>query len=105
LVSGFALTAVITLAISAVGYWQVDRLSSAIYEVGVVRLPSIEALEQGSLTAKTLASLMSVKRPGSSACRTAILAKPFRLAELASSVRRLLDLPLSLPVEVARQED
>jgi signal transduction histidine kinase len=46
LVGGFATIVVTTLAASAVGYWQADRLASALYEVGVVRLPSLSALEE-----------------------------------------------------------
>jgi PAS domain S-box-containing protein len=45
LIGSFGLVAVITLAISVVAVWQVQRLSSALYEVGVVRLPSIEGLD------------------------------------------------------------
>ena len=40
----FAVIVVITLAVSAVGYWQTARLASALYEIGVVRLPSLSAL-------------------------------------------------------------
>ena len=40
----FGAVSVITLGISALGYWQASRLGSALYEVGVVRLPSIVGL-------------------------------------------------------------
>jgi methyl-accepting chemotaxis protein len=45
LVSAFGAIALITLGVSILGYWQVKKLGSALYEIGVVRLPSIEGLE------------------------------------------------------------
>ena len=44
LIGGFLATAMISLVIGAVGYWGVNRLASHLHEVGVVRLPSLEAL-------------------------------------------------------------
>ena len=44
LTAGFCAVAAITLAIALLGYWQVSRLGTALYEVGVVRLPSLEGL-------------------------------------------------------------
>ena len=37
--------AVITLVVSGIGYWETRKLASALYEVGTVRLPSIQALD------------------------------------------------------------
>ncbi len=45
LLTSFAVVAFITLAVGIVGYWGVNRLSTHLYEVGVVRLPSIAALD------------------------------------------------------------
>src|SRR6185295_11058974 len=44
LVVAFGAVAGITLAVSLLGLWQANRLGAALYEVGVVRLPSIEGL-------------------------------------------------------------
>ena len=44
LFAAFGGVAVITLGVSLLGLWQASRLGSALYEVGVVRLPSIEGL-------------------------------------------------------------
>ena len=68
LIIGFASVAVITLGISLQAYWQVDRLSAALYEVGVVRLPSIRGLNQMSeamlaLHASENAVLVSLGNP------------------------------------------
>ncbi|MGH9764127.1 MAG: PAS domain S-box protein, partial [Blastocatellia bacterium] len=46
LIGAFGLLAVIMLAITVTGYWEADNLASALYEVGVVRLPSIQGLDQ-----------------------------------------------------------
>jgi PAS domain S-box-containing protein len=40
----FGVVALITLGISLLGYWQVKRLGNALYEIGVVRLPSLDGL-------------------------------------------------------------
>jgi methyl-accepting chemotaxis protein len=45
LLGGFATVALITLAVGLVGYWGVNRLGGHLYEVAMVRLPSVEALE------------------------------------------------------------
>jgi len=42
--TAFAVLAGLILAVSLFASWQVDRLSAALYEVGVVRLPSIQGL-------------------------------------------------------------
>ena len=42
---GFFAMAVITFIVSGIAYWQTERLSRALYEIGVVRLPSIQALD------------------------------------------------------------
>ncbi len=44
LIAGFSIVAAIALIVSIFGYYQVKNLGSALYEVGVVRLPSITAL-------------------------------------------------------------
>ncbi len=44
LISGFVAVAFLTLIVGAVGYWGVSRLSGHLYEIGAVRLPSVEAL-------------------------------------------------------------
>ncbi|HEX4346180.1 MAG TPA: PAS domain S-box protein [Vicinamibacterales bacterium] len=44
--TAFCSVAVITLGVSLLGLWQANRLGAALYEVGVVRLPSIEGLTQ-----------------------------------------------------------
>ncbi len=41
----FTLVAIITLVVAAIGYWQVEKLATALYEVGAVRLPSIQGLD------------------------------------------------------------
>jgi methyl-accepting chemotaxis protein len=46
LMAAFGSVAVITLGVSLLGLWQANRLGSALYEVGVVRLPSIVALNE-----------------------------------------------------------
>jgi signal transduction histidine kinase/HAMP domain-containing protein len=46
LLAGFAAVALVTLVASGVGFWQTRKLSSALYEVGVVRLSSIQALDR-----------------------------------------------------------
>ncbi|MEN9403562.1 MAG: hypothetical protein RL091_2265, partial [Verrucomicrobiota bacterium] len=46
LIVGFALVTSITLLASGIGYWQTRKLSSALYEVGVVRLSSSQALDR-----------------------------------------------------------
>jgi signal transduction histidine kinase len=45
LVGAFGMTALVTLAVAAVGYLEADRLASGLYEVGTVRLPSIQGLD------------------------------------------------------------
>jgi len=45
LVGGFCLVAVVTLLVSAIGYWQARNLATALYEIGAVRLPSIQGLD------------------------------------------------------------
>ncbi|MEO6003848.1 MAG: PAS domain S-box protein [Opitutus sp.] len=45
LIGSFGLVAALMLGISGVAVWQVQELSSALYEIGVVRLPSIEGLD------------------------------------------------------------
>ncbi len=45
LIGGFFAAALIALLVSLVGYWQTQKLASALYEVGVVRLPSVQALD------------------------------------------------------------
>jgi signal transduction histidine kinase/HAMP domain-containing protein len=52
LLGGFAVVTVITLVASGIGYWQTRKLSAALYEVGVVRLPGTRAL-QNIFEAKT----------------------------------------------------
>jgi len=66
LVSGFFAVAAITLIVSAIGYWQTQKLASALYEVGVIRLPSIQALDT-IFEAKTAldASKRELTRPSS----------------------------------------
>lgn len=44
LAAAFAVLAVLLLGVSLFASWQVDRLSAALYEVGVIRLPSIQGL-------------------------------------------------------------
>lgn len=44
LLSAFAVTAGITLAIAVLSYWQVNRLGQALYEVGALRLPNMHGL-------------------------------------------------------------
>ena len=44
LVGAFGVMAAITLAVALLAFWEVQRLGSALYEVGVVRLPSIQGL-------------------------------------------------------------
>ncbi len=45
LITGFVLVALITLAVGSLGYWGTVRLATHLYEVGVVRLPSVLGLE------------------------------------------------------------
>ncbi len=45
LISAFGVLAAITLLVSLLAIWQVRQLSTALYEIGVVRLPSIQGLE------------------------------------------------------------
>lgn len=45
LIGCFCVVTVITCITSAIGYWQTRKLATALYEVGVVRLPSIQALD------------------------------------------------------------
>jgi len=44
LIGGFSIVAVVTLIVGAVGFWGVSKLVGHLYEVGVVRLPSIQSL-------------------------------------------------------------
>ncbi|MBI5382048.1 MAG: MCP four helix bundle domain-containing protein [Opitutae bacterium] len=44
LVSAFCLCAVGTIALGIFGYYQINKLGSALYEIGAVRLPSIQGL-------------------------------------------------------------
>ena len=44
LISAFLVSASISLILGAIGYYSVHSLSSVIYEIGVVRLPSIQGL-------------------------------------------------------------
>src|ERR1051326_2594575 len=45
LIGAFSLLAIITLAVSIIGYLEAKNLASALYEVGVVRLPSLQGLD------------------------------------------------------------
>ncbi len=65
LITGFGLVTIITLAVAAVGYWQAQRLAGALYEVGVVRLPSIQGLDMMSNAMTVLeASERALLQPG-----------------------------------------
>jgi len=44
LIGGFLVVAVITIAIGLIGWWGARTLAGHLYEVGVVRLPSVQAL-------------------------------------------------------------
>jgi len=45
LITGFVVVALITLVVGIIGYWGCVRLATHLYEVGVVRLPSVLGLE------------------------------------------------------------
>ena len=45
LISAFGVLAAVTMVVSLLALWQVRLLSTALYEIGVVRLPSIQGLE------------------------------------------------------------
>jgi methyl-accepting chemotaxis protein len=44
LIGGFLIVAAVTLFVGALGYFNVKKLGSALYEVGAIRLPSIQGL-------------------------------------------------------------
>jgi methyl-accepting chemotaxis protein len=46
LVGAFLLSALVTLFLGVMGYYNVKKLGSALYEIGAVRLPSIQGLNQ-----------------------------------------------------------
>lgn len=46
LIGGFVAIALVTLAVSGFGYWQARQLGRALYEVGIVRLPSLQGLHR-----------------------------------------------------------
>jgi len=48
LIAGFGLIVAITVVVAGIGYWQAERLAAALYEVGVVRLPSVHGLNMMS---------------------------------------------------------
>ena len=76
LMAAFGSIAVITLGVSLLGLWQANRLGSALYEIGVVRLPSIVALNE----------LGSAKRDLDAAAR--VLSNPFVDDETAAAEKR-----------------
>ena len=44
LIGGFVIVALLTLGIGFIGWWSAGRLAGHLYEVGVVRLPSVDSL-------------------------------------------------------------
>jgi PAS domain S-box-containing protein len=46
IVGAFCFVTITTLIASGIGYWQTRKLASALYEVGAVRLPTIQALDR-----------------------------------------------------------
>src|SRR5438045_1465237 len=44
LIGAFLLSALVTLILGSIGYYNVRKLGSALYEIGAVRLPSIQGL-------------------------------------------------------------
>ena len=60
LVGSFVAVAFVGLAASFVGYWEVREIGSALYEIGVVRLPSLEGLNAISRGRAALAASQRV---------------------------------------------
>jgi len=60
LIGAFLAVAAITLVSAVLGFWQVSRLSSALYEVGVVRLPSLLGLTQMREASSAVAASLRV---------------------------------------------
>ncbi|HVU18138.1 MAG TPA: PAS domain S-box protein [Candidatus Didemnitutus sp.] len=54
LIGAFGLVAAIALAVALLGYLEATRLSRALYEVGVVRLPSLDGLKEMAAAKSTL---------------------------------------------------
>src|SRR5436190_8918093 len=64
LVWAFGAVALTTLALSALGYIQTRKLSLALYEIAVVRMPSVEALNRIEKAMTQLNSLNVADKQG-----------------------------------------
>ncbi len=51
---GVTIAIVITLVVGLVGYWGISRLSGHVYEIGIVRLPSVQSLQQIQIGAQRI---------------------------------------------------
>jgi signal transduction histidine kinase/CheY-like chemotaxis protein len=58
-IGGFCAVAIITLTVPMIGYWEARNLAVALYEVGAVRLPSIQGLDT---VAEAMRTIQSVER-------------------------------------------
>jgi PAS domain S-box-containing protein len=96
LLAAFALGALATLTVSTVGYLAVSRLSAALYEVGVVRLPSIQGLDAMRESLHELARADAWPDPQADSAAAAVdrLQRMDRLwAQLDAGMQRYAPLP------------
>lgn len=54
LIGGFVVVAMITVIVGITGYWGISNVSGSVYEIGEIRLPSIQSLQEIEINAEEL---------------------------------------------------